>query len=258
MQSNPFIQKTVTGLDASSIRKDLLAPRGFDIDGINDNEEQCVLVMGLNPAGGKRDAEREMNFNRTYYFSLNENCQVKSEWLYNKYFRPIYNFVNRCLKDLKTDGPSAKWPWCNKPWESIENEIRSFPDLCPSGDIESFFQKHQDSPYTIYIGDMFYYHVTNSKDLPLITDKQNISYKKYCEDMLALHINELERHKKKVRFVYINNAQVSHWLSGDVPKTFGVVPGTTVKVFYGGMLSGMRSLDAFSLERLIQEVRREI
>lgn len=138
------------------------------------------------------------------------------------------------------------------------DEVRTFEDLCPPAELESFYQKHQNSKCTIYIGDMFYYHVTNSKELPLIAGKESFSYKKYCDEMLALHIKELERHNKKVRFVYINNAQVSHWLTNGMHKTFDTLPGTAIKVFYGGMLSGMRSMDMFSLERLVQEVRREI
>lgn len=255
-EHNQFILKTLDGLKTESINENLLAPRGFDIDGISDKEEQCVLVMGLNPAGNKKDADREKDFSRTYFYSLSENSTIKSEWLYNKYFRPIYNFVNACLKDDQY--ASAKWPWCNKPWKVIEKEVRTFEDLCPPAELESFYQKHQNSKCTIYIGDMFYYHVTNSKELPLIAGKESFSYKKYCDEMLALHIKELERHNKKVRFVYINNAQVSHWLTNGMHKTFDTLPGTAIKVFYGGMLSGMRSMDMFSLERLVQEVRREI
>lgn len=259
MGDNPFIHLTLKGLQ-EQLDRQLLAPRAFGIGEIDDRAEDCILIMGLNPAGGRVDAEREKDLSRTYFYCLYGNSTLKTEWLYNKYYRPILNFANECLQDYDAspDTEAAKWPWCNKAWDALSEEIRTHPDLQPASEIEDFYRCHQRSRYTIYIGDMFYYHVTNSKILPLISGEQGFSYRKYCSDMLALHIEKLERHNKRVKFVYINNAQVSHWLSDDAIKTFDSIPGTSIKVFYGGMLSGMRSLDAFSRERLVKEIRREI
>ena len=101
---------------------------------------------------------------------------------------------------------------------------------------------------------MFYYHETNSKNIPrkkkyeLINDGYN-----YYLKMLKLHIEKLKECNKKIKFVYINNAEVSNLLCGNDSKTNDCIDD--VKVFYGGMLSGGRCMDNFSKRRLMSEIK---
>lgn len=74
--------------------------------------------------------------------------------------------------------------------------------------------------------------------------------------MLQLHIKTLKDANKKIKFIYINSAKVSHWLCGDMKKTFDEIDN--VKVFYGSMLSGQRSMDVFSRLRLINEIKENL
>ena len=70
--------------------------------------------------------------------------------------------------------------------------------------------------------------------------------------MLKLHIDFLTGSDKTIKFIYINNSQVSKWLCGDFLKTIDNFEN--IPVFYGGMISGGK-MDAFSKKRLVNEIR---
>ena len=258
MKENKFVKKTISilGLEEND---SLIAPMGFDIAETDTKEECCVLVIGLNPAGDEKDAERERSSDNTYFYAIDERVGFSKKWMHKQYYLPILRFVEAVVED------KAKWPWCGKPWNNIDQELSidiSFPKEHATSKakkmavqaIKRFFDERQASKYTIYIGDMFYYHETKSKKLPLVQGKDTPDYKKYCTEMLEDHIRALRDHKKTVSFVYINNAQVSHFLCGD-DDTKTMLECLGVKVFLGGMLSGQRSMDSFSTQRLIQEIR---
>lgn len=247
MSENIFVKKTREGL-SDNIQEDLIATRGFEVGLNDDKEEDCILVMGLNPAGDEQDAKRERDYNRNYFYSIGYG-KSDSRWIYNKYYRPIYETINRTVKE------GAKWPWCNKTWKEIEEEIHTYKDLEPiKKDIKEFFDKTKDNRYTIFVGEFFYYHETHAKELPL---RKKIDKEKYCRDMLKLHISELKQHKKSIKYIYINNARVSgYFWPTDNYKTVEIIDG--VKVFFGGMLSGQGAMDKYSRKRLIDEINNNI
>ena len=144
----------------------------------------------------------------------------------------------------------VNWPWCNMKWDDIENSISSeIPKKV------KFVKKYYDQAQggtTIYIGDMFYYHETNSTKL---LTKDQFDYKTYCEEMLQMHIEKLQGMGKNIRYVYINNARVSHWLADD-GDTYITVKG--IPIFLGSMLSGQRAMDGFSKTRLVDEIKSVI
>lgn len=246
-----FIEKTVEGLNVN--RDDsLIASRGFEINNTK-NDESCVLIIGLNPAGTKDDADWERR-DGTYFYSV--DMVSNNHWLYNNYFNPIYVFVS---DTLQTIGEKPKWQWCN-----IDLKELVFDDEISENErktLEKHFEDHKDNKVTIYIGDMFYYHKTASKDLPykkIKGKKREDFYKEYCEEMLKMHLKKLEN--RDIKYVYVNNAQVSRWLSSEEKQSNREfeyeVGGQTkkVKVFFGGMLSGQRAMDVFSRARLVQEI----
>lgn len=242
--NNEFIEKTKNAL-AISEHDSSLGVRGFEFDN-STSEKDCVLVIGLNPAGDEEDATNEKD-DRTYLYSLKKS--IKSKYVYNKYYKPIYELMN----DIFDNG--AKWHWCNKSWDILSKEIEHSIEHSENKDfldeIHEEYLNHQNSKVTIYIGDMFYYHQTSSKKLPLIKSK---SYPEYCKKMLELHIESLIEADKSIKFVYINNSQVSQWLcDGDI-KTFTVFGDRKIPVFFGGMLSGGR-MDLFSKKRLVHEIK---
>ena len=242
--TNEFIKKTKGALDLK--KKDpKLGVRGFEFDN-STSEKDCVLVIGLNPAGNEDDANNEKN-NRTYLYSLKDSS--KSNYVYNKYYKPIYDLMNDIFDN------KAKWHWCNKSWDilnkEIEHSIEYFKNKKFLDVIREEYFNHQNRKVSIYIGDMFYYHETSSKKLPL---KKSISYPQYCKEMLELHIESLIEAGKSIKFVYINNSQVSQWLCDSDIKTFTVFGDREIPVFFGGMLSGGR-MDLFSKKRLVHEIK---
>lgn len=101
---------------------------------------------------------------------------------------------------------------------------------------------------------MFYFHETNSNDLPF---KRDISLSGYCKEMLNLHIDTLEKNGMKIKFIYVNNSKVSKWLCGDTIKSSTVWNDTNgTKVFFNRMLSG--GADVFSINRLANEIKAYI
>ena len=242
--NNKFIEKTRVGLDLDE-DDPKLGVRGFEFDN-STSEKDCVLVIGLNPAGDEEDATNEED-DRTYLYSLKKS--IKSKYVYNKYYKPIYELMN----DIFDNG--AKWHWCNKSWDilskEIEHSIEYFKNKKFLDVIHEEYLKHQNSKVSIYIGDMFYYHETSSKKLLL---KKSISYPQYCKEMLELHIESLIEAGKSIKFVYINNSQVSQWLCDGEIKTFTIFGDRKIPVFFGGMLSGGR-MDLFSKKRLVHEIK---
>ena len=237
---NEFIKKTKEAL-AISEQDPRLGVRGFEFDN-STSEKDSVLVIGLNLAGDEEDAKNEEDI-RTYLYSLKKS--IKSKYAYNKYYKPIYGLMNDIFDN------DAKWHWCNKSWDILSKEIehsegKDFLDV-----IHEEYLNHQNSKVSIYIGDMFYYHETSSKKLPL---KEKESYPQYCKEMLELHIDALLKSGKNIKFVYINNSQVSQWLCDSDINTYTVFGDRKIPVFFGGMLSGGR-MDLFSKKRLVHEIK---
>lgn len=236
---NEFIKKTKEAL-AIAEQDPRLGVRGFEFDN-STSEKDCVLVIGLNLAGNEEAAKNEKT-NKTYLYSLKNS--IKNDYVYNKYYKPIYELMNDIFDN------DAKWHWCNKSWDILSKEIehsegKDFLDV-----IHEEYLNHQNSKVSIYIGDMFYYHETSSKKLPL---KEKESYPQYCKEMLELHIDALLKSGKNIKFVYINNSQVSQWLCDSDINTYTVFGDRKIPVFFGRMLSG--GIDSFSRLRLVNEIK---
>lgn len=239
IETNEFVQQTLQGLDIEDEDHSRLAVRGFEFE-LPESNKDCILVIGLNPAGDETTAQREKE-TRTYLYSLNTNVK-NTPYVYNKYYKPIYELINEIC------GNNAKWDWCNKDCEVLKEELNNSELNEYADNIVQECEDHKGKKYTIFIGDMFYFHKTNSKELPL---KKNISFSDYCKDMLKLHIDTLEKNGMKIKFIYVNNSQVSKWLCGDIIESSTVFHGT--KVFFNRMLSS--GADVFSTKRLANEIK---
>ena len=235
---NEFVEKTLKALDISE-DDPRLAIRGFEYELPKSNKE-CILVIGLNPAGNEKTAQYEKEA-RTYLYSLNTKIN-DTPYVYNSYYKPIYNLMNEIYKD------DVKWHWCNKDSEVLKEELNNSELKKDIDDILGEYNDHKDRKYTIFIGDMFYFHETNSNSLPFTKD---ISFSNYCKEMLELHIDTLEKNDMKIKFICVNNSKVSKWLCDDPIESSTVFHGT--KVFFNRMLSG--GCDDFSKKRLENEIK---
>lgn len=241
LENNVFIRQTLNGLIKNNVDKARLGTRGFEFDDVK-SENDCVLVMGLNLAGDEKVAKNEKN-KRTFLYSISNKNIKGSSYVYNLYYRPIYNLMNEVF-----DG-DVKWHWCNKIWEDLENEIENSDDRAFINEIREEYYNHKTKSVTIYIGDMFYYYETNSKKLP---KNKDIDLKSYYFKMLKLHIKELKKREKNIKFIYINNAEVSTSMCGNSLKTTDYIDN--IPVFYGSIISGGR-MDRFSKQRLVNEIK---
>lgn len=235
---NEFVEQTLKALDISKDDPQL-AVRGFEFE-LPETNKECILVIGLNPAGDANTAEFEKTA-RTYLYSLNTEVGV-TPYVYNKYYKPIYDLINETCEN------DAKWHWCNKNYEDLEEELNNSELKEIANDILQEYKEHEDRKYTIFVGDMFYFHETDSNDLPF---KKDISFSAYCKGMLKLHIDTLKKNGMEIKFIYVNNSKVSKWLCGKKIKSSIILDGT--KVFFNRMLSG--GCDDFSKKRLENEIK---
>lgn len=148
----------------------------------------------------------------------------------------------------------VKWPWCNKDWNTLKTEIENFDDKSILDKIWEEYNYHKRKKVTIYMGDMFYYHETNSKKLL----KKDKDYSDYYNEMLSLHINYLKKANKNIKFIYINNAGVSNSMCGNSLKTVEEYnnkdDNSKIPIFYGRIIS-RGSMDVFSKRRLVNEIK---
>lgn len=235
---NQFVEKTIRALGVDENDKRLSA--GFEFD--NDNHEDCVLILGLNPAGNENNAaEARTKRDKPYLFSTNSGKY--SNYAYNSYFGQIYEFVNDVLKE------GAKWSWCTQSREQIKELFEGDETILNE------YDANKNKRYVIHVGDIFYYHQTNSKDV-INKFKNKVgegNFHSIAREILETHIQYFKDHNKTIKFVYINNATVSNWLTNWQSMTYELVNG--VPVFYGGMLSGQRIMDNFSKARLKEQIR---
>lgn len=144
---NGFLEQTLKALDISKDDPQL-AVRGFEFE-LSETNKECILVIGINPAGDANTAEFE-KITRTYLYSLNTKVEV-TPYVYNKYYKPIYDLINEtCENDVK-------WHWCNKNYEDLEEGLNNSELKEIANDILQEYNEHEDRKYTIFIGDMFYY-----------------------------------------------------------------------------------------------------
>lgn len=231
---------------------------GFAIHADDNKTEECVLILGMNPAGDENDAEREKKIQSLCYVPglEGDSSAVMKRCHYPRYFKPIYDLVQETIsKDVM-----VKWSWCNIPQQELEKQLTHIAGITEEQKekILAFYLKaKEEGNITIYTGDMFYYHETQSGRLKQLLDDKIDS--DYYHNMLTWHIKTLKEHNKSIKYVYINNALASHGLTdGSDNAGASMIKIEEVPVFTGCMLSGGRAMDVFSKTRLIKEIKNEL
>ncbi len=240
VDGNGFIEKTKNVL--SNYNKACFAG-GFSV--IGEQSQDCVLIMGMNPAGNDETEGKEKDKLQLYYvpvdIELPENCIQ-----YPKYFKPIYEFVSHIYGE-----ENVKWDWCNY---SFDNKFDG-----ATNEFREYFNTKKQATKTILIADMFYYHETSQSEFLNLINKE-VFDKDYLEKMLDAHINAVKEKEMNIDFIYINNATLSNMMLEKMKLLNENIKDTSVeykgyKIFFGGMLSGQRRIDNYSRIRLENEIK---
>lgn len=259
MEGNKFVELTKRMLK-EDVNKNLISKNGFRAE--FGEEKECVLFLGLNPAGNEENAKYESNnFSFQYIPEIKMTKKDNEDNKYfSNYFGAIYNFM------LDIIGDNFKWSWCNYERKEVEKNIENNIDLEQyKNEILNYYDSHKDKKYNVLIGDLYYYHETNSK---VLIDKLIVKENKYenIKEMLNYHIDKILNNNKNLRFIYVNNAQASKdivkALTGkediDEPYIEYEYNNKKIKIFLGGMLSGQHTMDRYSKQRLENEVKKII
>ena len=245
----------------------------------NGKKTDGILILGLNPAGDIVDANQERK-NAFYMYSTPSsydddkekkdflNCLNKNNLIYNKYFRPIYQFCNDIYKDKDNCKDKCKWDWCNMNEKSLEKSIQNYDDNIKNN-ITKLYEEEKNKGITIYIGDILYIHETNSKKINNMINEETLINK--LEDIINKHIETLKNKGVDIKFVYINNSYVSKLINDNIVNINDVnindenisntmygypYENECIPMFFGRMLSG--GIDDFSRQRLIDEIKSKI
>lgn len=191
--------------------------------------------------------------------NIDNDCKIamKRDML-KKAFRqniPVFELIDNKFNKIPENKQGNNYRFTNYPYIEFTEHHKEFMDSS-IGTFEYFLRcnKHifsnPDNAKIVTDMNMFYYHETSSKKLPPIKDE---SYQRYCSEMLECHIKALLKAGKNIKFVYINNSQVSQWLCDSDINTNTVFGDRKIPVFFGRMLSG--GIDSFSRLRLVNEIK---
>lgn len=251
MSNNILINKTrevlVSGYDPNRLCANELSCIESEVP------QNCILVFGINPAGDENDAKKEANELYLYYLP-ETNIDDRT---YSKFYKPIFETISTA-----TNG-NAKWGWCNYSRDQLNDIIEADDKLKPYSEaVKSHYNAYCNKKYSIYIGEFFYYHMTSQAQFLNLVDISNINT--YFVEMLNLHIDEIIDRKNTISCIFINNATASRYLSdalnnSDYRSSIDYkYKGHTYRIIFGSMLSGRRSMDVFSKDRLINEMREYV
>ncbi len=254
MDNNKFLALTKKMLKKDA-KEDLFSKNGFIAK--FGSEKECALFLGLNPAGNEENVKHESNKIYLNYIPEVKPKKEASKYFNNSYFGAIYKFM------LKIVGDKFKWSWCNYDYEEIEKNIINNEELENyKNEIFNYYNAHKNKEYNLLIGDLYYYHTTDSGKLNDLIEKNN----KYenIKEMVNCHIDVILENKKTLKFIYVNNAKASKDIAKALTGKENVndsyieyeYKNEKIKIFLGGMLSGQHAMDIYSRNRLENEIKK--
>lgn len=254
MNQSNFIEKTKDILIANHYDENRIATNGFRIID-SDNTKNCILVLGINPAGDENDAQAEKDV--LYLYSLNTtDIQHRT---YHKYHNPIFKLLSDATNN------EVKWDWCNLSEDDIKKTIENDTELKKYKEIiSSYYSEYKNKTYTICIGEFFYYHEKNQAEFLKLIDVRKDAYRKYYSSMLEMHINAIVEKGHNVSAILIVNATAAKNLCIELGKE--EYPSCIdykfkeqeYKIFFSSMLSGQRAIDVFSRNRLCCDLKKHL
>lgn len=231
-------------------------------------DKNAILFIGMNPAGGEDDAERDRTTNGFYLYyydeygkmskNFTEPEQTSKRLMYKKYYKPILEFF-----DYVTGGKKEKiaWEWCNYNFEDLCDIIRKVNNGVSDDDLkrlERCYDKYNQSNYQIIIRDLVYYHQT-TKFKDLLKSSKDADVKQAVKECIDCYIDMFPEHKLKL--IYVSTATscryIEQALEGDCTSDeFGTIIYRSIPiVFAGRALSGHGVIDNYSKRRLAGTVK---
>lgn len=247
--------------------------------------DKCIFIMGLNPAGYKNGNQNqyidEEDPNFIYLYDIlkdSKNIVKDDKYTNHTYFGIIWNVMEEvCGKG------NIKWDWCNEKLDFNKDKEKYFKDFKDDDidKIREFYNTYtkkdnQKEVYTILMGDLLAYHETNSEEIKKYIEekkKENKSiYNDIIKDILNIYIDNIIKTGAKLKFIYINNAYASKEIVKAIrddeksknnkefrdSKIEYIYKGKKYTIILGGMLSGRNRMDSYSKYRLIEQMKNYI
>lgn len=216
-----------------------------------------ILVFGINPAGGCKEAEET----EYYEYILNEDLQkhLTKEETNVGYFRQNYELF---------DKENTTMTWILKDEDALK---KKFSDdkytIC-----KKVQQQEMKKKNIIIFCDLVYYHDTNSNNIKKsisenyklslnkirkLDFQENIELIENIEEIIKAHIEILDP-----KLIVVTNAFASQLICGalknEKDKDSSWISYKGIPILFGGMVSGGHTMDIFSQNRLKRDISEKM
>lgn len=236
-------------------------------------DKPVILYIGMNPAGGKDDADRDKKTNGLFlnYYEEFEGENGLSEMLinskenskgfaYKKYFYPILDFFT------KASGRKIAWEWCNYPLDELYKRIECSGFKLSESDKKCLKHCHkkyiQEAKYQLIIRDLVYYHQTKDFNA-LLKSVSDSEAQKTVKDLIDSYIDTIPN-ANQLKLIYVSSATSCNYvmtLPNKKIEDFGgfyYFYNDCVKIpiiLAGRQLNGLGRIDNYSKIRLFSSVK---
>lgn len=230
-------------------------------------DKNAILFIGMNPAGGEDDAQRDIQTNGFYlyyyeeYDKMSKNFtkpkQTSTRLMYKPYYKPILDFFG----EVTGEKGKIAWEWCNYNFEDLCETIKKVNEDVTVNDLELLkgcYNNYNQSNYQIIIRDLVYYHQT-TKFKDLLKPAEDADVKQAVKECIDCYIDMFP--EDKLKLIYVSTATscryIEQALEDDCTRDeFGTISYRSIPiVFAGRALSGHGVIDKYSKRRLTGTVK---
>lgn len=232
-------------------------------------DKPAILFIGMNPAGGETDAERDKKTNGlflNYYeefddkyglsYELKNSKDSSKVFVYKDYFKPILDFFNQA------SGKEIAWEWCNYELEDLYMIIEKTGLVLTESDKECLKRCHEkynkEAKYQLIIRDLVYYHQTK-KFNTLLKRVSEPEVKETVKELIDSYIATILE-KSNIKLIYASSATTCNYImtlpkDGKKMESFGGFYYNGIPVILAGRpLNGEGVIDNYSKMRLLVAV----
>ncbi len=189
-------------------------------------DEKSIMILGVNPSGKQKDPKD--------YLCYIPGFEKKSEYVYNKYYKPNYNLV-REIEGIKMY------------WSSYEPKVIKKEKI---PDFEKYYhdEKNKKGPYLVFANSVYFHETTFDKFHKVL--KKDIDLNKVLKSILECQLNYYNP-----KLVIVTNA----WVSDKIHEIYGMKDVKTkaeienICFVFSGFISSGR-LDKYNTIRLKEDI----